>query len=82
MLLDMCFFLLGLTAEEAAEKVEEIFFVVQSNTNATGEIVRTGHALTIVNTYPVRSALSLCFLYLLSLVLPRMYLFDCVFSLY
>lgn len=51
---DIDIFVYGLTPEKALEKVEEIFFKIQANTNASGEIVRTKNSVTIIGQYPVR----------------------------
>eukprot|EP01125_Pyxidicula_operculata_P005044 TRINITY_DN1852_c3_g2_i1.p1 TRINITY_DN1852_c3_g2~~TRINITY_DN1852_c3_g2_i1.p1 ORF type:complete len:1923 (-),score=635.24 TRINITY_DN1852_c3_g2_i1:335-6103(-) len=51
---DIDIFVYGLTPEEATNKMEQIFFQVQANTNASCEIVRTTNAVTIVGQYPIR----------------------------
>uniref|UniRef100_A0A6B2KWG6 Poly [ADP-ribose] polymerase n=1 Tax=Arcella intermedia TaxID=1963864 RepID=A0A6B2KWG6_9EUKA len=51
---DIDIFIYGLTPEEATNKMEEIFYVIQSNTNASGEIIRSRNAVTIVGQYPIR----------------------------
>jgi len=51
---DIDLFLYGLTEEEANEKLKHIYFVVQSNTKATSEVIRTKNAVTILGQYPHR----------------------------
>lgn len=51
---DVDLFLFGLSEEQAAQKVKDIFFQIQSRTNASCQIVRTRHAVTILGQYPNR----------------------------
>jgi hypothetical protein len=47
-------FIYGLTEQQATEKLKDIFFIIQSNTNGSCEMMRTKHAVTILGEYPVR----------------------------
>lgn len=51
---DIDMFLYGLTEEEANEKLKHIYFIVQSNTKATSEVIRTKNAVTILGQFPYR----------------------------
>eukprot|EP00029_Vermamoeba_vermiformis_P008738 TRINITY_DN4171_c0_g1_i1.p1 TRINITY_DN4171_c0_g1~~TRINITY_DN4171_c0_g1_i1.p1 ORF type:complete len:2196 (-),score=786.80 TRINITY_DN4171_c0_g1_i1:32-6574(-) len=51
---DIDMFLYGLTEEEANDKLKHIYFIVQSNTKATCEVIRTKNAVTILGQYPYR----------------------------
>jgi hypothetical protein len=51
---DVDVFIYGLTEQQATNKLKDIFFTVQSNTNGACEMVRTQHAVTIIGQYPIR----------------------------
>ena len=51
---DIDMFIYGLNQEEANKKLKEIYFIVQSNTQASSEIMRTKNAITILGQYPFR----------------------------
>lgn len=51
---DVDMFFYGINEHQANQKLKEIYELVKKNTKSPCEVIRTKHAVTIVNQFPYR----------------------------